>query len=52
MFRYTGLHRFALEPDMDLEQFVLANEPALRLAFFLGVFAVIGLWEVVAPRRA
>ncbi|MDH4115467.1 MAG: sterol desaturase family protein [Burkholderiaceae bacterium] len=37
---------------MDLEQFVLANEPALRLGFFLGVFAVIGLWEVVAPRRA
>jgi len=37
---------------MDLEQFVLANEPALRLRFFLGVFAVIGLWEVVAPRRA
>jgi sterol desaturase/sphingolipid hydroxylase (fatty acid hydroxylase superfamily) len=37
---------------MSLEQFVLANEPALRLGFFLGVFAAIGLWEVVAPRRA
>ncbi len=37
---------------MDLEQYVLDNEPAIRLAFFLGVFAVIGLWEVVAPRRA
>lgn len=37
---------------MDLEQFVLANEPVIRLAFFLGVFALIGLWEVVAPRRA
>ncbi len=37
---------------MDLEQFVLANESAIRLASFLGVFAVIGLWEVVAPRRA
>ncbi len=36
---------------MDLEQFVLANEPAVRLLFFLGVFAVIGLLEVVAPRR-
>jgi len=37
---------------MDLEQFVLANEPVVRLAFFLGVFALIGLWELVAPRRA
>ena len=37
---------------MDLEQFVLANEPALRLAYFVGVFAAVGLWEVVAPRRA
>jgi sterol desaturase/sphingolipid hydroxylase (fatty acid hydroxylase superfamily) len=37
---------------MDLEQFVLANEPGIRLSFFLGVFALIGLWEVVAPRRA
>ena len=37
---------------MDLEHYVLDNEPAIRLAFFLGVFAIIGLWEVVAPRRA
>jgi sterol desaturase/sphingolipid hydroxylase (fatty acid hydroxylase superfamily) len=37
---------------MDLEQYVLDHEPGIRLAFFLGVFAVIGLWEVVAPRRA
>ena len=37
---------------MDLEHFVLANEPTLRLVFFLTVLAVIGLWEVVAPRRA
>ena len=37
---------------MDLEQFVLANEPVIRLVFFLSVFAVIGLWELVAPHRA
>jgi sterol desaturase/sphingolipid hydroxylase (fatty acid hydroxylase superfamily) len=37
---------------MDLEQYVLDNEPTIRLAFFLNVFAIIGLWEVVAPRRA
>lgn len=37
---------------MDIEQLVLANEPAIRLGLFLTVFAVIGLWEVVSPRRA
>ena len=42
----------ALEPDMDLEAFVLAHEPAIRLASFVAIFAAIGLWEVVAPRRA
>ena len=36
---------------MILEQTVLANEPAIRLSFFLGVFAVIGFWELLAPRR-
>jgi sterol desaturase/sphingolipid hydroxylase (fatty acid hydroxylase superfamily) len=37
---------------MDLENLVLANEPAIRLGFFLVVLALIGLWEVAAPRRA
>jgi len=36
---------------MNFEQMVLANEPAIRLGFFLGVFAVIGFWELLAPRR-
>lgn len=37
---------------MNFEQFMQANEPAIRLGFFLGTFAVVALWEVVAPRRA
>lgn len=37
---------------MNFEQFILANEPTIRLGFFLGVFAVIAAWEVFAPRRA
>lgn len=37
---------------MDFEQFVLANEPTIRLGFFLGVFALVGLWELAAPQRA
>lgn len=42
----------AVEVPMRFEHFVLANEPTLRLGFFLGIFAVIGLWEMIAPRRA
>lgn len=30
---------------------ILQYEPQIRLGFFLGVFAVMGLWEVLAPRR-
>lgn len=37
---------------MDLEQFVLAHEPVIRLGFFVGVFAIVALWELAAPRRA
>ena len=36
---------------MVLEQLVLVNEAAMRLASFVAVFAVIGLWEIAAPRR-
>lgn len=37
---------------MQFEQFVLVQEPDIRLSFFFGVFAVVGLWEVWAPRRS
>ncbi|MDD2917561.1 sterol desaturase family protein [Rhodoferax sp.] len=37
---------------MEFEQFVLSNEPAIRLGFFVGVFALVALWELVAPQRA
>jgi sterol desaturase/sphingolipid hydroxylase (fatty acid hydroxylase superfamily) len=37
---------------MNFEQFFLSNETAIRLGFFFGIFAVIALWEAVAPRRA
>ncbi len=35
-----------------MTQASLANEPAIRLVFFLGIFASMMLWEFVAPRRA
>ncbi|NKB59249.1 MAG: sterol desaturase family protein [Alphaproteobacteria bacterium] len=31
---------------------ILANEPWIRFSVFLGIFASIAVWEVVAPRRA
>jgi sterol desaturase/sphingolipid hydroxylase (fatty acid hydroxylase superfamily) len=36
---------------MHFEHFVLAHEPAIRLGFFIGVFALVALWEIAAPRR-
>lgn len=34
-----------------MPHFLAANEPAIRLIFFIGVFAVMAIWEAVAPRR-
>jgi sterol desaturase/sphingolipid hydroxylase (fatty acid hydroxylase superfamily) len=34
-----------------MTEIILANEPTIRLGFFLGVFVVMALWEVAAPRR-
>jgi sterol desaturase/sphingolipid hydroxylase (fatty acid hydroxylase superfamily) len=36
---------------MDIESFVRANEAPIRLGFFLGIFAIMALWELAAPRR-
>ena len=33
-------------------EFVLANEAAIRIGFFLGAFGIMALWEYFAPRRA
>jgi sterol desaturase/sphingolipid hydroxylase (fatty acid hydroxylase superfamily) len=35
-----------------MDEFLLANEPAIRFSIFLGVFAVMAAWEALAPRRA
>jgi len=36
---------------MQLENFLLAHEVGIRMAFFFGVFAVMAIWEVLVPRR-
>ncbi len=30
---------------------VFSNEPAIRLGFFVAIFALVAVWETVAPRR-
>ena len=37
---------------MDIDTFLTTYEVQVRLVFFFGVFAVMGTWEVLAPRRA
>lgn len=34
-----------------MDDFVFSHEPALRLGAFLGIFVVMALWELLAPRR-
>jgi sterol desaturase/sphingolipid hydroxylase (fatty acid hydroxylase superfamily) len=34
-----------------MNDFILDHEPAIRLASFLGIFAVMAVWELLAPRR-
>ncbi|MDH5424173.1 MAG: sterol desaturase family protein [Gammaproteobacteria bacterium] len=37
---------------MSLNEFVISYEKEIRMGFFFGMLVVIGLWEIVAPRRA
>jgi hypothetical protein len=37
---------------MTFNEWALAHEPAVRLAAFFGVFALMAMWEAAAPRRA
>jgi sterol desaturase/sphingolipid hydroxylase (fatty acid hydroxylase superfamily) len=36
---------------VDWNEFVLDQEVPIRLGFFFGIFAVMALWELMAPRR-
>lgn len=40
------------ERSDKVERFILEHEPVLRLAGFLGLLLVMGVWEWRAPRRA
>jgi sterol desaturase/sphingolipid hydroxylase (fatty acid hydroxylase superfamily) len=36
---------------LDIDSWIMAHEAAVRISFFLGVFAVVAAWEILAPRR-
>ena len=36
---------------MDINNCITDNEIQIRLGFFFGVFFVMAVWELVAPRR-
>jgi len=36
---------------MNFNELILQNEMLIRLGFFIGIFAVMAIWEVAAPRR-
>ncbi len=35
-----------------MDNYLLGHEPTIRLGFFLGIFLIMALWELLAPRRA
>lgn len=37
---------------MSINEFVMNYEKEIRMGFFFGMLAAIGLWELIAPRRA
>lgn len=36
---------------MNFEQWIMENEPTIRLSFFVGVFGLVALLELLSPRR-
>ena len=37
---------------MGLTEYLIDHEVAIRLSFFFGIFAIMGVWEILSPRRA
>ena len=36
---------------MDINTFITQHEPAIRMSAFFGIFAIMAIWEFLAPRR-
>ena len=37
---------------MSFEEMIISNEKYIRMGFFFGMIVLIGLWEIIAPKRA
>ena len=37
---------------MEINEFIMQHEKSIRMFFFFGMLLLIGLWEILAPRRA
>ena len=37
---------------MNIDELVMQYEKEIRMGFFFGMLALVGLWELIAPRRA
>ena len=38
--------------SVEINEFVMANEKAIRMGIFFGILGLMALWEILAPRRA
>ena len=38
--------------SVEINEFVMANEKAIRMGVFFGILGLMALWEILAPRRA
>jgi len=41
-----------VESQLNFSEQIMANEVPIRMGFFFGIFAVMAIWELIAPRRA
>jgi len=37
---------------MNINEFIMTNEAPVRLGFFFGIFIIMAVWEILAPKRA
>ncbi len=37
---------------MNINEFIMTNEVPVRLGFFFGIFIIMAVWEILAPKRA
>jgi len=48
---YCAVYPTPEDITLGIDTWIMSAEAAVRLGFFLGVFGLVALWEVLAPRR-